>query len=748
MTHSRHVRGQAFSRYGGLGNHRYPHGFSGDTFQHEVTLYWQVKTTQTAANEMWGYWSHDIGGFHTGQGAPDGCSDPTNTTGSELFLRWLQFGAVAPVLRTHCDHCERRIWKFPYFEQMRDAMVLRNALVPYIYTEARRFYDTGVAPLHPMYYEYPHDPRCKEPLVVDRQYFFGDRVLAMPVTTITGKVNGTVHDWEAYLPEGNWSDWTGTTVTVGPSTVTTNVTLAEIPLWVRGGVLPMKTMASVAGDYPSPLVWALWPGTAAGHYTLYEDDGDADNYIGGSFVTTTISFTGDVRTAHVVTVKVAAAEVSGSLPTGFPAIRSHVVQVRGVETAGRKIATVTCNGALVPPKKDVAVAVASAARMLGTAAAAPTASPGSWWEVTTKDGGLVQPKGCLLIDAGDAHSFDELVIVITFHSSNGKTPSNSSSSSSSSNTASTTTTVTTANAAGAHTDANAGPIVIATPTFSLTINQSTCLCTTTYYGSGGSKSNANIDGARVSTPVPFLSFYNRASDARDSNLDACTSVFKASDTVLRVVAPHGAGSIDLSFAAKGGSSISSAGGGGGGGDGNAANSSSSSGSSSPHPHVVFEVVSISGWSGADPIEKHVAFGEFWTGMVGNASTTPIVMGKLQGPYGTPGSQSTLAAGFMSLTNTTYYKYIFYAEAGQQLAFTVCPTLDVADTWIAVGEDAGVEQLDNPNRHKTWWWTPWTEASRKLHAARAKRMGIDILVNSWNWDTNYLTINETGPGTSE
>jgi hypothetical protein len=58
QQYGRHTRGQAFSRYGGLGNHRYPHGFSGDTFQHEVSLYWQVKTTQTAANVLWGYWSH------------------------------------------------------------------------------------------------------------------------------------------------------------------------------------------------------------------------------------------------------------------------------------------------------------------------------------------------------------------------------------------------------------------------------------------------------------------------------------------------------------------------------------------------------------------------------------------------------------------------------------------------------------------------------------------------------------------
>ena len=63
QQYSRHTRGQAFSRYGGLGNHRYPHGFSGDTFQHEVSLYWQVKTTQTAANVLWGYWSH-VSGSH------------------------------------------------------------------------------------------------------------------------------------------------------------------------------------------------------------------------------------------------------------------------------------------------------------------------------------------------------------------------------------------------------------------------------------------------------------------------------------------------------------------------------------------------------------------------------------------------------------------------------------------------------------------------------------------------------------
>ena len=38
---------------------------------------------------------------------------------------------------------------------MKDAMVLRNGLAPYIYTAVRNAYDTGVGLLRPMYYSHP-----------------------------------------------------------------------------------------------------------------------------------------------------------------------------------------------------------------------------------------------------------------------------------------------------------------------------------------------------------------------------------------------------------------------------------------------------------------------------------------------------------------------------------------------------------------------------------------------------------------
>ena len=75
-----------FSRWGGMGNHRYPIGFSGDTIVSWDSLAYQPYFTATAANVGYGWWSHDIGG-HMG-----GIEDP------ELFTRWVQYGLFSPIL--------------------------------------------------------------------------------------------------------------------------------------------------------------------------------------------------------------------------------------------------------------------------------------------------------------------------------------------------------------------------------------------------------------------------------------------------------------------------------------------------------------------------------------------------------------------------------------------------------------------------------------------------------------------------
>ncbi|MGA9427588.1 MAG: TIM-barrel domain-containing protein, partial [Terracidiphilus sp.] len=109
-----------FHRWGGLGNHRYQIGFSGDTVSVWPSLAFQPWFTSTAANVGYAYWSHDIGGHMPG------AVDP------ELFTRWVQFGAFSPILRTHTTKnpdSERRIWAYPepYSGILRDAFQLRYA---------------------------------------------------------------------------------------------------------------------------------------------------------------------------------------------------------------------------------------------------------------------------------------------------------------------------------------------------------------------------------------------------------------------------------------------------------------------------------------------------------------------------------------------------------------------------------------------------------------------------------------------
>lgn len=160
-----------FHRWGGLGNHRYEIGFSGDTISVWPSLAFQPWFTATAANVGYAYWSHDIGGHMPGE------------VGPELFTRWVQFGAFSPILRTHTTKnpdSERRIWAYPepYSTILRSTYQLRMAMQPYLYTEARRTYDTGVAFLRPLYYDWPE---ANDAYTSKDEYSFGSQMIVDPV---------------------------------------------------------------------------------------------------------------------------------------------------------------------------------------------------------------------------------------------------------------------------------------------------------------------------------------------------------------------------------------------------------------------------------------------------------------------------------------------------------------------------------------------------------------------------------------
>ena len=172
-----------YHRWGGLGSHRYPLAFSGDTYAKWETLAFLPYFTATSSNVNYGYWGHDIGGHMF--------KKETKATDPELYTRWLQYGVFTPIFKTHSTkdpRIERYLWFFPdHLFVMRDAIRLRYTLAPYVYNAARENYDTGVGMCRPMYYDHPERDEAYN---VPEQFMFGNDILATavvePVDSVTG----------------------------------------------------------------------------------------------------------------------------------------------------------------------------------------------------------------------------------------------------------------------------------------------------------------------------------------------------------------------------------------------------------------------------------------------------------------------------------------------------------------------------------------------------------------------------------
>lgn len=323
-----------FHRWGGLGSHRYQTGFSGDTFINFPTLGFLPYFTATASNVGYGYWGHDIGGHQAN--ITSAINDP------ELVLRWIQMGVFTPIFRTHATddpRIERRIWTYSNFPDMLDAVKLRYALFPYLYTAARKSYDTGIGMVRPLYYEYPD---AEEAYAYEDEYFFGDDILVAPIVE-PGK-NG-VSSKRIWFPEGKWYDVSHGKLIEGPATMTLDFTAQQIPWFIReGAVIPLnpESVTSMT-EHPAHLILKAVAGSDRSSQ-LYEDQGDNQDYA-TVYATTAIDQRGRSITIN---------PRSGS-DKGLKTKRSYTLEVLNADAP----TTVTING-----KKAKEISYDSARRVL------------------------------------------------------------------------------------------------------------------------------------------------------------------------------------------------------------------------------------------------------------------------------------------------------------------------------------------------------------------------------------------------
>ena len=259
-----------FSRYAGIGSHRYPIGFSGDSVVTWESLDFQPYFTNMASNVGYGWWSHDIGGHMMGY------------RDDELATRWLQLGVFSPINRLHSTDSPfngKEPWNFnkSACEVMSDFLRLRHQMIPYLYSMNRRASRDDMPIILPMYFHHPE--LMKEIMMLKEmknQYYFGSELLVLPITKPIEK-DSVMARARIWLPKGTWVDFFTGMVYHGDRWVNMWRPLEQIPVLLKqGGILPMQSSEQFTNstENPKDMEVKVFP-IAEGEFTLWEDEGDS-----------------------------------------------------------------------------------------------------------------------------------------------------------------------------------------------------------------------------------------------------------------------------------------------------------------------------------------------------------------------------------------------------------------------------------------------------------------------------------------
>ncbi|MBR6251129.1 MAG: DUF5110 domain-containing protein [Bacteroidales bacterium] len=311
-------RPMLYHRWGGLGNHRYQIGFSGDAYSTWSSLAFQPYFNSTASNVGYGYWSHDLGGHMFVAG--------DNVLDRELYTRWMQLGTYLPVMRSHSTkdgNMKKEPWNLgpEYQPIVTETIKQRYKLAPYIYTTAREAYESGVSICRPLYYDYPE---AEEAYAADfrNEYMFGSQMLIAPITAPMQDGISTVKVW---LPEGKWFETATGTLLKGGQVHERRFLLDEYPVYVKAGSIIPTTGTDVKNlaSCDNKICIDIYPGATESEGLFYEDNGNDRDYA-NNYATTHFASKSE---ANKQTITLGARQGNYE---GMPAKRSYAARVYGV----------------------------------------------------------------------------------------------------------------------------------------------------------------------------------------------------------------------------------------------------------------------------------------------------------------------------------------------------------------------------------------------------------------------------------
>lgn len=297
-------RGVILTRSGFIGQQLY----GSNTWSGDVNSTWDMLEKQIPAAlnyTLMGIpnWNSDIGGFFAGRWKNGGGNK--NPEFQELYVRWMQFGAFSPMMRSHGTDLPREIWNFGdrgtwAFDAQEKSIKLRYSLLPYIYSTSWDVSANDGTFMRPLMMDFPQDKKTHE---IGSSYLFGRSILVSPVTKYQ------VKKWPVYLPEGNsWYNFWTSERYKGGQTIDTEAPVDIVPLYIKSGsILPIGPDV----QYSTEKKWdhlqiRIYPGSN-GEFVLYEDENDNYNYEKGVYSTIKFSWNDELKTLTV-------ADRKGSFP--------------------------------------------------------------------------------------------------------------------------------------------------------------------------------------------------------------------------------------------------------------------------------------------------------------------------------------------------------------------------------------------------------------------------------------------------
>lgn len=266
----------------------------------------------SACNNGLSFISTDIGGYYSG------------IEDDELYRRFIEFGTFSPILRLSSDdshYYKREPWKWDVHTSsiVKYYLRLRAMLIPYLYTEAYNYSETGIPIIQPLYYNYPE---VYDELEYRNEYYFGRSLFVCPITKPKDTImNRTIQS--IYLPRGIWYDFKTGIKYIGNKRYISFYKDEDYPVFAtQGSIIPLAKLNEENlnnSNNPDGFEIHIFPGKS-NSYTLYEDDGLTISK--DKFVKTTIDYNYMLNNYTVIIRQ----DISDS--TLIPSLRSYKIKFR------------------------------------------------------------------------------------------------------------------------------------------------------------------------------------------------------------------------------------------------------------------------------------------------------------------------------------------------------------------------------------------------------------------------------------